>query len=184
MLPTAHVEYTWAVANALQRSSSDPRWKDLDYRLLALVATLPDLIDKPLAVFVFPDSQAALLHGHTLLLHLIVWAATGASGQLHRGLPYLLALSGHLVADRMWGHGQTLLWPLRGRRFHRWKHVGSPRAFLQAYASIIRSERKLLAFEALGLGLLAWVLADRRLYRRRRLKRFLRTGKVGPADGE
>jgi hypothetical protein len=184
MLPTAHVEFTWAAANGLQRLSSDPRWKDVDYRLLALAAVLPDLIDKPLAVFAFPDSHAALLYGHTLLFHAVLWAATAATGRMRRGLPYLMALSGHLVADRIWGFPRTLLWPLRGRQFHEWKDVGSPQAFVQAYVDIIRDEPKLLAFEAVGLVLLAWVIADRRLYRGRRLRRLLHTGKVTSDNGD
>lgn len=178
MLPSAHVEFTWAAANALQRSSLGQRWQDLDYRLLALAALLPDLMDKPLAVFAFPNEHAALLYGHTLLLHLAVWGGAAAAGRVHRWLPYLLAFSGHLAADRMWGFASTLLWPLRGRRFHQWQNVGSPAAFLQAYSQIIRSEPKLVALEAIGLGLLAWVIADRRLYRKDILSRFLRTGRV------
>jgi len=184
MLPSAHVEFTWAAANALQRSPLGRRWQDLDYRLLALAAILPDLIDKPLAIFALPDSHAALLYSHTLLLHLAVWGGASATKRVRRWLPYLLAFSGHLVADRMWGFGDTLLWPLRGRRFQQWKDVGSPSAFLKAYGDIIRNEPKLVAFEAIGLALLAWVIADRRLYRKRALGRFLRTGRVEIGDGE
>jgi len=184
MLPSAHVEFTWALANALQRASSDRRWKDVDYRLLALAAVAPDLIDKPLAVFAFPDSHAALLYGHTLVLHMAVWTAVAARGRMRRGIPYLLALSGHLVADRMWGHMSTLLWPFRGLQFHQWKDVGSPKAFLRAYADIILHEPKLLAFEAAGLALLACVIADRQLYRKSERRRFLRSGRVGAPDVE
>lgn len=177
MLPFAHVEFTWAVANAWQRLRPIPALQDLDYRLLALAAVLPDVIDKPLAIFALPEANAALLYGHTLLLHLAVWGGVAATGRLRRWLPYLLAFSGHLLADRMWGFARTLLWPLRGRQFHQWKDVGSPEAFLRAYGDIIRSEPKLLAFEAVGLLLLAWVIADRKLYRKDMLRRFLRTGK-------
>ncbi|MBC8449089.1 MAG: metal-dependent hydrolase [Chloroflexi bacterium] len=178
MLPSAHVEFTWAAANALQRSRHGTAQQDLDYRLLALAALLPDLIDKPLAVFALRDSKAALLYGHTLLLHLAVWGGATATGRLRRWWPYLLAFSGHLAADRMWGFAHTLLWPLRGRQFHQWKDVGSPEAFLRAYADIIRSEPKLVALEAVGLALLVGVIADRKLYRKSVLSRFLRTGKV------
>jgi len=178
MLPSAHVEFTWAAANALQRSPLGRRYSDLDYRLLALAAILPDLVDKPLAIFAFPDSHAALLFSHTLLLHLALWGGAAVSGRLRRWLPYLLAFSGHLVADRMWGFARTLLWPLRGRRFHQWKNVGSPNAFLQAYGEIIRTEPKLLISELVGLALLAWIIADRKLYRKDVLSRFLRTGRV------
>ncbi|MCS6843310.1 MAG: metal-dependent hydrolase [Caldilineales bacterium] len=176
MLPTAHVEFTWATLNLLQRRLG---WfPDADYRWMAACAVLPDAIDKPLATFVFTDSNAALLFGHTALLHGSVWAAAWAGGHLPRALPYLLAFSGHLVADRMWGFAQTLLWPLRGWRFHQWKHVGSPEAIVQAYLKIVREEPKLVAFEVIGAGLLAWFVVDRQLWRPERLWTLLRTGRV------
>jgi hypothetical protein len=184
MLPLAHVELTWAAANSLQRTRRSCRWPYLDYRLLALVALAPDLLDKPLAIFVFRQSGAALLFGHTLLLHVAVWIVVAAARRVRRWLPYLLALSGHLIADRMWGFGDTLLWPLRGTRFHQWKHVGSPAAFVRAYLGIVLEEPKLLWFELAGLVALVWLIVDRRLYRKDALSRFLRTGRVGaPEDG-
>lgn len=176
MLPPAHVEFTWAALNLLQRQFG--LFEGADYRLAALAAVLPDLIDKPLATFVLTDAEAALLYGHTALLHGGVWLAAAAAGQLDRSLPYLLAFSGHLLADRMWSFSQTLLWPLRGRRFHRWKHVGSPQAILRAYARIIRDEPLLLTFEALGALLLAWFVIDRQLWQRDNLAAFVRTGTV------
>jgi hypothetical protein len=174
MLPSGHVEFTWAALNLLQRQAG--LFLDADYRLAALAAVLPDLIDKPLATFVLTDAEAALLYGHTALLHGGVWLAAAATGQIDRTLPYLLAFSGHLLADRMWSFRQTLLWPLRGRRFHRWKHVGSPEAILRAYAKIIRDEPLLLTFEALGALLLAWFILDHRLWEQARFATFIRTG--------
>ncbi len=174
MLPTGHVEFTWAALNLLQRQAG--LFEDADYRLAALAAVLPDLIDKPLATFVLTDADAALLYGHTALLHGGVWLAAAATGQLPRGLPYLLAFSGHLLADRMWSFSQTLFWPLRGRRFHQWKHVGSPEAILRAYAKVIRDEPLLLTFEALGALLLAWFIVDRKLWQQDQWAAFIKTG--------
>lgn len=177
MLPPAHVEFTWAALNFLQRRFG--LFEGADYRLASLAAVLPDLIDKPLATFVLTDAEAALLYGHTALLHGGVWLAAAATGQFDRSLPYLLAFSGHLLADRMWSFRQTLLWPLRGRRFHRWKHVGSPQAILQAYARIIRDEPLLLTFEAIGALLLAWFILDRGLWQQENLAAFAKTGTFG-----
>jgi hypothetical protein len=176
MLPPGHVDFTWATLNLLQRQTG--LFEDADYRLAALAAVLPALIDKPLATFVLTDAEAALLYGHTALLHGGVWLAAAATGQLQRSLPYLLAFSGHLLADRMWSFNQTLLWPLRGRRFHQWKHVGSPEAILRAYARIIRDEPLLLTFEALGALLLAWFILDRGLWQQDKLAAFIKTGVV------
>jgi len=179
MLPGAHVEFTWAALNALQRAGL---FQDADYRGVALAALAPDLIDKPLAVFVLPEANAALLFSHTLLGHALVWALSLRRGG-RRALPYVLAFSGHLLADRMWGFTQTLLWPWRGRQFHQWRRVGSPAEFGQAYLDIVKHEPKLRLFEAVGLGLLAWVIIDRRLYRAGRLQAFLREGRFA-AEGE
>ena len=176
MLPPAHIEFTWAALNALQRQAHC--FEDADYRLMALAALLPDLLDKPLATFVLTDEDAALLFGHTALLHSGVWAAAWAAGHGSRLLPYLLAFSGHLLADRMWSFSQTLCWPFKGRRFHQWKHVGSPRAIVQAYAKVIRDEPLLPTFEVLGMLLLAWFVNDRGLWQRQRLEAFLRSGRA------
>lgn len=176
MLPTGHVEFTWAALNLLQRrTGAFPR---ADYRLAAAVALLPDLIDKPLATFVFTDSNAALMFGHTALVHTAAWLTATATGHLQSWLPYLLAFSGHLVADRMWGFTQTLLWPFRGRRFHQWQHVGSPEAIVQAYLRVVAKEPKLIAFEIAGACLLAWFVTDHRLWQPEQLRSFLRTGRV------
>ena len=177
MLPSGHIEFAWVALNLLQRQAD--LFQDADYRLVALATVLPDLIDKPLATFVLTDAEAALLYGHTALLHGGVWLTAAAAGQLERGLPYLLAFSSHLLADRMWSFSQTLLWPLRGRRFHRWKHVGSPEAILRAYAKIIRDEPLLLTFEALGALLLAWFILDRDLWQQENLAAFAKTGTFG-----
>ncbi len=175
MLPTGHIEFTWAALNLLQRQGR--AFPDADYRLAATCALLPDLIDKPLATFVMTDANAALLFGHTALLHGGVWLAAAAGGKLRPWLPYLLAFSGHLLADRMWGFSQTLLWPLLGRQFHQWQHVGSPEAILRAYLKIIVEEPKLITFEIIGAALLIWFIADRQLWPRPRLRAFLRTGR-------
>lgn len=176
MLPTGHVEFTWASLSWLQHRTS--RFDDVDYRLVALCAALPDLIDKPLATFVMTESNAALLFGHTALLHSGIWLAAAATGRLSQWLPYLLAFSGHLVADRMWSFRHTLLWPLRGWRFHQWQHVGSPEAIVRAYLKIVQQEPLLLTFEVVGAGLLAWFVLDRDLWQRDKLAAFIATGKV------
>lgn len=176
MLPPAHVQLTWGALNWLQR-----RWRSFrhaDYRLVAVAAVLPDLIDKPLAVFVFPRWNAALLFAHTLLAHLGVWGAAAATGNLRRGLPYLLAFSGHLLADRIWKFPLTLFWPLKGRRFQPWQHVGSPKAFGRAYVKALGQYPYLTLAEGAGLLASLWLVWDRGLLRRERLLRWLRSGQM------
>jgi hypothetical protein len=177
MLPTGHLEWTWAGVNLMQRSLG---WfPEADYRKVALVNLLPDLIDKPLALFVFPNANAALFFGHTLLLHGLVWAFAWKTGRLRQWLVYLAAFSAHLLEDRMWGFTQTLLWPLRGWGWHQWRHVGSPQEMLHAYTEIVLQEPILIVFEVLGLFLLAWFLHDRKLTDVEALLSFVRTGRFG-----
>lgn len=224
MLPTGHIEYTWAALNLLQRRAG--LFRDADYRWMALAAIAPDLLDKPLALTLYRNESAALFWGHNLWLHAIVWAVVlagtrcapaftqsslhrlgrvrrskglpsslrarpstsrldegpPAKQSLYRALPYLLAFSGHLVADRMWGFQESLVYPLGAGRWHPWVHVGEPAAMLGAYFDIVRTTPILLFFELSGLALLGWFIADRKLWQRARLARFLRRGRVDALD--
>ncbi len=188
MLPTGHIEFTWAALNLLQRRFG---WfPHADYRLVALAAVTPDLLDKPLALTVYRDTQAALFWGHNLWFHLGIWlvAATWAWLAGHKGwrlrfgrvLPYLLAFSGHLLADRMWGFQESLFYPLGAGYWHPWAHVGAPGAMWSAYVEIIRTTPILIAFEVVGLGLLMWFVWDRRLWAKARLVAWLSTGRFAP----
>lgn len=177
MLPPAHIELTWGVLNLIQK-----RWRSFrraDYRIIALAAILPDLIDKPLAIFVFPHWNATLLFAHSLLAHLGLWSLAAARGRTRRALPYLLAFSGHLIADRIWKFPRTLFWPLRGREFERWRNVGSPRAFGQAYFRALFQYPYLTLSEIAGVIAILWLVRDRKLTTGADLRRFLRTGRAG-----
>ena len=160
MLPTGHIEFTWAALNVVQRRTG---WfRDTDYRLMAVAALAPDLLDKPLALTFYRDTDAALFWGHNLWLHMAVWLVAWAlivgqtrshkeAGAIRRRfagiLPYLLAFSGHLLADRMWGFRESLFYPLGAGYWHPWVHVGEPAAMLAAYLHIIRTTPILVAFE-------------------------------------
>ncbi len=194
MLPSGHIGYTWAILNLLQRQRS--LFRDADYRLVALAAAAPDLLDKPLALTLYRDQNAALFWGHNLWLHMGIWAIVCAwalgrrdasaglvSGERARArlgavLPYLLAFSGHLLADRMWGFRESLLYPLGAGYWHPWVHVGNPGAMLGAYVDIVRDTPLLIFFELSGLALLGWFLWDRKLWQRAGWVRFLQSGRV------
>jgi hypothetical protein len=190
MLPTGHIEFTWAALNLVQRRAG---WfRDADYRLVAVAVLAPDLLDKPLALTLYRDTQAALFWGHNLWLHMTVWliawavlvgqarsyeGTTGVRRRFVAILPYWLAFSGHLVADRMWGFRESLFYPAGAGYWHPWVHVGEPAAMLAAYLHIIRTTPILVAFEVVGAALLVWFAADRRLWEPGRLASFLRTGR-------
>src|SRR5262245_5826796 len=69
MLPQSHVTYTLAAYDLLKARLPD--LPEVDYRLLALAAMGPDLIDKPLAaLYFYRRYRSAVLFAHTLLVHL------------------------------------------------------------------------------------------------------------------
>ncbi len=176
MLPTGHIEWTWAGLNLFQRYAG--LFEDADYRLVALAALAPDMLDKPTAWFVFPNANAALFFGHTLLLHGVVWGLAWATGRLRRWWPYLLAFSAHLLEDRMWNFTETLLWPLRGWGWHPWRHVANPAEMFYAYLQLLIQEPILIVLDILGAVLLLWFIWDRELFYKDRLLTFLRTGRI------
>ena len=85
---------------------------------LVLGSVLPDLIDKPVELFL-PKLGHGVGVGHTLafavLLVLVGWLLyrRGRKGFLYMAL----ASCGHLVLDRIWGEPSVLLWPFLGARF-------------------------------------------------------------------
>jgi hypothetical protein len=176
MLPSGHIELTWGILNFVQRRLR--AFTRADYRLVALAAVMPDVVDKPLAIFVVPETRATLLYAHTLLAHLGVWGAVAASGKLRRALPYLLAFSGHLLLNRIWRFPRTLFYPLLGRRFHAWRDMSSPFLFWKGYLTAIWQYPYLSIAELLGMVALIWFTRDRRLLRRDGLARFVRTGRI------
>ena len=96
MFPIGHVAYTWGAVKIAQRRV--PQWADVDYRWLTVAAMLPDLVDKPLAMTVFQESQTSQGLAHTLLVHITV-AAIALVVWRWKSLPYLLAFNIHLLFD-------------------------------------------------------------------------------------
>lgn len=108
---------TEAGTNKLQRLASK-----IDYRVVLIGSILPDIIDKPLGLWI--------LHGeygggrsfcHTLLFALLLILGGLIWYKKKRGILLLtLALANitHLVLDEMWLCKETLLWPALGLSFH------------------------------------------------------------------
>ncbi len=57
MMPPGHVATIWGVATLLKENN--PKLANLDYRLLAICALLPDFIDKSLAILVFTEAHTS-----------------------------------------------------------------------------------------------------------------------------
>ncbi len=119
MLILGHVGLTTRAVDAVDRKA--------DLRAPALLALMPDLVDKPLALF-----WPALVNGSTRsFAHSLLGAAAALAGlsALRLGWRRTLLLwgcyAGHLFLDRMWRPDSVaiLFWPLLGpfpkpQRFH------------------------------------------------------------------
>ncbi len=109
------------VATGTDNKSAPAFGRRIDYRLLILGALLPDIIDKPLGIYLLPDQLGTgRVYSHTLLF-LIVIAFSGLAWYLlKRSTAMLVVAAGvfsHLAADQMWANPKTLLWPLYGAGF-------------------------------------------------------------------
>ena len=95
--------------------------KLIDYRLLAVGALLPDLIDKPLSWFILPGLLDGITRnfGHTLLFSLLLLAIwqLGSGRRLNFLLPLAIGSALHLLLDGMFSLPTTLLWPFMGWDF-------------------------------------------------------------------
>lgn len=171
MLPLGHIAYTWAAVAWLQ---SRRQATDVDYRRAAIAALLPDLIDKPLSLTLMSKSGTSQGIAHTLAGQTVLTLVAARLGR--RWLPYAFISNSHLVADQMWKYPRTLLFPFSGR-MDSWKFMGSPTAMLAAYAEIA-TRPAILAIEAVGLGLLGYIVRRGQLHKKPGLKRLLFAGKI------
>lgn len=174
MLPPSHIAYTWLALDLAQE------WLDVadttDYRLIALAATGPDWVDKPLAaVYFYRRYKSAVLFAHTLLANLaVLWLAVGRFPRLGA---YAAAWLGHALLDRLWLFPDTFYWPLRGWRFHVWGKRGSEQSGIgKAYWFAFTRRPELWGWELGGLLALIFFVWRRRLYRWPALRTFLLTG--------
>ena len=178
MLPNSHIAYTWAALSLAQEHLN--LFPDADYRLVALAATGPDLIDKPLAwAYFYKRYKSAVLFAHTLLVHLGVLLL--AWRRFPQWRVYALAFVGHVLLDRLWFFRDTFYWPFRGWHFHVWGKRGSEQNEIgQAYWIAFTRRPELWRWEIGGLIVLGWFIWRYRLYRPDCLVTFLMKGKIFP----
>ena len=176
MLPISHIAYTWLALSMAQDTLGVA--EDADYRVVAISAAGPDLIDKPLAAaYFYRRYKSAVLFAHTLLANLaVIWITVG---RLRWAWVYMAAFVGHALLDRLWFFPNTFYWPLRGWRFHVWGKQGSEQSRIgKAYWYAFTRRTELWGWELGGLVALAIFVWRKRLYRRDNFLAFLLTGRV------
>jgi len=109
LLVLAHVGYT---TGAVRISQKFALRRPLDYRLVILMAILPDVIDRTLYVFVIPGAQSGRLFAHTLMFNLLLLAVLVA---IRRDLWICGVLPiVHLLLDLQSLSAGQFFWPLSG----------------------------------------------------------------------
>ncbi len=148
---------------------------DIDYRFVIFGSLLPDLLDKPLGVFLLRERLSnGRTIAHSLLFGLLVTlAARTRRGKVSRSLfSAALGTAAHLVPDQMWTQTHTLFWPLKGLPFER-RDVSH---WLEQMLKLLGSDPRTYVSEAAGALVVLGLLLD--LRRRRALPEFLRSGKM------
>lgn len=186
MLLLAHLGYTAGAVRVGQRFALR---RSIDYRFVALMAVLPDVIDRSLHVFVIPGSEAGRLFAHTLVFNLVLLAVLLAirKGLWIYGILPLL----HLIMDLQGLSAHQFLWPFLGPNLGN-VHIpgGLTETAGQSYIDRIGDRihsifdtysgagvRSLLV-DAGGLAALGVFALKSRLYERSRLARLVATGDV------
>lgn len=148
----------------------------LDIRFLLLGSLLPDLIDKPIGIYLFREVfESGRIFCHTLLFAVLI--ALAAIYLFRRsGKTWLIALSlgvlTHLIFDQMWLSPLTLLWPLYGLVFDK----SYPENWLGDIFYRLFSEPGVFIPELLGAIVLIWFALL--LMRRRKIFAFIKYGQV------
>jgi len=144
----------------------------LDLRLLIIGSMLPDIIDKPLGLFLY-GSGRAFMHSLAAALLLVIIAVWSYRRNRQTGwLALAFGLVCHLLFDFMWLKPAIFLWPLYGWGLEdgaRELHFDTWRYNLTNYPVYI-------VLEAIGLALCGWVLWQ--LNRLRILKKVIFRGRI------
>jgi len=163
--------------------------RPLDYRLVVLMAILPDVIDRFLYVFVIPGAESGRLLAHTLPFNLALLAILVA---IRRDLwIYGVLLLGHLLLDLECPSAHQLFWPFLGADLHN-IHISTclGEAGGQSYGDrigdrigdILRTYSgaglRSVLIDVAGLAILVILAARSRLYEPRRLARLMTTGRT------
>jgi len=149
---------------------------EIDYRLVLLGSMLPDIIDKPVGVYLFGGTfDNGRIFCHTLLSLLIV-LSIGLYRYRRYAVTGMLALAfgcgTHLIFDEIWNTPRTLFWPILGASF--------PGKDLDNYAGLMWDNltTKPSAYIPEIVGLIVLIPIAYRLLRSRRVMSFLKSGVI------
>lgn len=128
MFPLGHVGLVIGVivAGLLVARRPDVLGK-VDFRIVAVLAMLPDIIDKPLGHFILGETlNNGRIYAHTLVF-LVLVAIVCIIIFRKRFWVYTVPVLGHQALDIMWDNPKAMLWPMFGFGFEElemdvWSH--------------------------------------------------------------
>jgi hypothetical protein len=153
-------------------------------------SVLPDLIDKPIGALIFVGTfHNSRIFAHTLLFSLILLIAGAALYRRRQKTAVLtlgLAALFHVVLDKPWVFPETFLWPflnIKAALSAGDKWLGVLISFPYKFDDWIENNLNNLlknptpfVFELLGLAVLVYFFIC--LLRRKKLKEFIKTGRL------
>ncbi len=145
----------------------------LDFRLIAILAMLPDIIDKTLGHIIFKgELDNGRLVAHSFLFFLLL---TLFLRWRFRANWQFLTISGalHLLLDRMWGDLSVLLWPLLG-----WEFEAKDWNVSELYWELLTEDPWTVGGEVVGGAFLLGLVWYCGLFRKERLLGLLRSGNL------
>jgi len=146
--------------------------KYFDLRLLVLGALLPDIIDKPLGLFLFGDGR---IFTHSLIVTLLV-LLTGMFLNINYRRTAVLAvacgMAAHLILDSIWSSPAVFLWPLYGWGFPAGERTGYLSEWLKTLTTVPS------AYFSEGIGLLILVALAGVVARKKKLLALFVTGRL------
>ena len=147
-----------------------------DIRFLLIGSILPDIIDKPIGVYLFWEIFSnGRIFSHTLLFLVLITVAA-IFIKRYSGKTWGLALSigtlFHLVLDQMWQMPKTLLWPILGLGFEKMETAN----YLGNIFYALLEEPAIYLPEIIGFMVFVWFAWE--LLRYRATTRFLKQGRI------
>jgi hypothetical protein len=149
--------------------------READLRWVALVALLPDLIDKPIWLLWPGFANGWTRNAAHSATGFVVFAALVTAWLGWRSWPYVLAYGSHLVLDRMWLDSLILEWPLGGFALPHFT-LDHRELWWQKFTDVWT-----MGGEALGAALLVGLAVRGRLWKAESRRSFLATGRIPSA---
>lgn len=165
MLLFAHTGLTLGAATVIagvaNRKNGKTPWfvslsKYIDVRILMVGAMLPDIIDKPVGMFLFSNTfHNGRIFSHTLVFLLLLTVVGLILFKTKRQVWMLTLAAGtftHLILDGMWGIPGTFFWPFLGWKF---ATINLEGIIGNMFKGIVSSP-VIFTSEAIGLGIIIW----------------------------